>query len=224
MTNQLLDFESFGTVTVQELEPATHRPAKGGDRIGGLQAELLSRALAGDQEAFYQLVKPNERMIYSMAFSMLRNQEDAEDVAQESVLKAFMHLASFRGDCKFGTWLAQIVINEGRMRLRKRSNGLFASLDSSQQDDEGNAVPWDMADSRPVASDIYETKELGVRLERAIARLAPIYREVFVLRDVNQMSIAETAKALKISEASVKTRLLRARLKMREALSEYQIA
>jgi RNA polymerase sigma-70 factor (ECF subfamily) len=152
-----------------------------------------------------------------MAQSILQNEADAEEAAQEAVIKAFTHLASFRCESKFSTWLIQILINEARMRLRKEHRSLYESLD--EQRDEESYVPRDFADWREIPSEQLQRKELRHALRRAIAALAPKYRQVFVLRDVQNLSIAETANALGITTASVKTRLLRARLMMRDALA-----
>jgi RNA polymerase sigma-70 factor, ECF subfamily len=183
------------------------------------EAALIARVLAGESKAFYELVRPYERSIYTAAYSILGNEADAEEVSQEAVLKAYRHLARFRAESKFSTWIVQITINEARMKLRKDRRKLYESLDEARADQEGDYFPKDYADWRPIPSEALEQKELRQALSRAIASLSPIYREVFILRDVQKLSIAETAKMLGISEASVKTRLLRARLQMRDALA-----
>lgn len=183
------------------------------------EAALIARVLSGESKAFYELVRPYERSIYTAAYSILGNEADAEEVSQEAVLKAYKHLARFRAESKFSTWIVQITINEARMKLRKDRRKLYESLDETREDQEGDYFPKDYADWRPIPSEALEQKELRQALARAIASLSPIYREVFVLRDVQKLSIAETAKMLGISEASVKTRLLRARLQMRDALA-----
>jgi len=183
------------------------------------EAALIARVLSGESKAFYELVRPYERSIYTAAYSILGNEADAEEVSQEAVLKAYKHLARFRAESKFSTWIVQITINEARMKLRKDRRKLYESLDETREDQEGDYFPKDYADWRPIPSEALEQKELRQALARALASLSPIYREVFVLRDVQKLSIAETAKMLGISEASVKTRLLRARLQMRDALA-----
>jgi RNA polymerase sigma-70 factor, ECF subfamily len=227
MTNQLIN---FGTMASGDFDKASVFASSARPHLIGRSTQtiadasesaLVERAMSGDREAFYELVRPSERMIFSAAYSILKNEEDAEDVAQDAILKALVHLGSFRGDSKFGTWLVQIVINESRMRLRKRNRRYFESIDAEPSEDSERA-PMEIADAKPLPSQEAETNELRTRLEKAIMDLSPIYREVFVLRDVNQLSIIETAKALGISEASVKTRLLRARLKMREAFADYE--
>jgi len=183
------------------------------------EAALIRRICDGDHEAFYELVRPYERAIFVAARSVMDNDADAEEVAQEAVLKAFTHLKSFRGESKFSTWLVQITINEARMKLRKDRRHLYESIDEGHQDEEGEHWPIDYADWRPIPSEALETKELREALEKAIASLAPKYREVLLLRDVQHLSVAETAKVLGISEANVRTRLLRARLQLRDALA-----
>jgi RNA polymerase sigma-70 factor (ECF subfamily) len=165
---------------------------------------LIERVCSGDQAAFYELIKPYERAV---------------EVAQEAILKAFTHLKGFRRESKFSTWLIQIAINESRMRLRKDRKHLYESIDDSKDSEEGDYLPKDYADWREIPSEELQRGRLKEALQKAIAGLAPKYREVFVLRDVEEMNIADTAKALGITEASVKTRLLRARLQMRDALA-----
>jgi RNA polymerase sigma-70 factor (ECF subfamily) len=183
------------------------------------EAALIARVLEGEKEAFYQLVRPHERSIYMAAFSILGNEADAEDVSQEAVLKAYTHLSRFRAESRFSTWIVQITLNEARMKLRKDRRKLYESLDQARDGEEGDYVPRDFADWREIPSETLQQKELRQALARALASLAPKYREVFVLRDVEKLSIAETAKMLGLTEASVKTRLLRARLQMRDALA-----
>ena len=180
---------------------------------------LIARVLSGDSEAFYTLVRPYERGIFYAALSILQNDADAEETCQEAILKAFKGLSSFRQEAKFSTWLTQIVINEARLRLRKDRRTLYDSIDEGQADDEGDYIPRDFADWRDIPSECLEKQQLRDALKKALASLKPKYREVFILRDVQQLNIADTAKTLGISEASVKTRLLRARLMMRDALA-----
>jgi len=183
------------------------------------ELSLIDRICAGDKTAFYDLIRPYERAVYTSAYSILQNEADAEEVAQEAFLKAFRHLKTFRREARFSTWLIQIAINESRMRLRKDRKNLYESIDEGKDCDEGDYIPKDFADWREIPSEAFERSRLKKALHTAMAGLAPKYREVFVLRDVEEMSISETANALGITEASVKTRLLRARLQMRDALA-----
>lgn len=183
------------------------------------EPELINRVLDGEKQAFYELVRPYERTLFLTANAVLGNQADAEDVAQEAVLKAFTNLQKFRGESKFSTWLVQITVNEARMKLRRDRRKLYESIDKGIEDKEGDYVPRDFADWREIPSEALQRKELREALARALNSLKPMYREVLVLRDVEHLSIAETAKTLGISEASVKTRLVRARFHMRDALA-----
>ncbi len=178
---------------------------------------LIDRVRAGDYEAFYELVRPHERAIYVAAYSILQDQSEAEDVAQEAALKAFRNLHQFRGDAKFGTWLVTIAINEARMRLRSRQRARFESLDA-QSGDEADYVPVQLRDWREIPSQALEREELRQALARALASLDEKYREVLVLRDVQMLNVAETAQVLGITPGNVKVRLLRARLQMRDRL------
>jgi len=180
---------------------------------------LIERVCAGEKHLFYELISPYERQVYVAAFSTLQNEADAEEVAQEALLKAFSHLSGFRRESKFSTWLIQITINEARMKRRKDRKALYESLDKQNTDEEGDYIPKDFADWREIPSESLERNELKQALQRALASLDGKYREVFIMRDIEDLSIAETAQALGITEASVKTRLLRARLQMRDALA-----
>jgi RNA polymerase sigma-70 factor, ECF subfamily len=182
-----------------------------------LEAALIARVCEGEKEAFYELVRPYEKALYVAARSVLGNDEEAEDAAQEAVLKAFVNLRDFRAESKFSTWLIQIAINEARMRLRKQHRELYEAMEQSGA--EGDYTPRDFADWREIPEETLHRKQLREALTKAIAALETKYREVFVLRDVQHMSIAETARMLGITAANVKTRLLRARLQLRDALA-----
>jgi RNA polymerase sigma-70 factor, ECF subfamily len=182
------------------------------------EQRLIQRIRDGEHEAFYELIRPYERRVYAAAFAILRNETDAEDCAQEAVLKAFKHIRQFRAEAKFSTWLIQISVNEARMRRRKERADLVEPIDK-EKNEEGSYMPRDFADWRDIPSEVLERKEVREKLAEALASLGQIYREVFVLRDMEQMSIEETANALGISTASVKTRLLRARLMLRDLLA-----
>jgi len=188
-------------------------------RLEVSEAELIRRVCQGDKEAFYGLVRPYERAVYVAAVSILNNPADAEEVAQEAVFKAFAHLAGFRAEAKFSTWLIQITINEARARLRKDRRHLYESIDEQRTDEEGDYSPKDFADWREIPSETLKRDELRNALKRALASLPLKYREVLILRDIQNLSIEETAEILGISEGNVKTRLLRARLQMRDALA-----
>jgi RNA polymerase sigma-70 factor (ECF subfamily) len=180
---------------------------------------LVRRVQNGDSDAFFELVRPYERAVFLAALSLVKNDADAEDVAQEAILKAFKNLARFRQESKFSTWLIQIAINEAKMRLRKDRRHLYESIDEGRLGDEGDYIPKDFADWREIPSEALEQKELRKALTKALDSLPEKYRTVLILRDVQHLSIAETAQVLGLSEANVKTRLSRARLQMRDALA-----
>ena len=179
---------------------------------------LISRVQRGENQLFYELVRPYERRVFAAAKAILRNESDAEDVAQEAMLKALRGIRQFRADARFSTWLIQITVNEALMRRRKQRNGVMEAIDD-RRDTEGEYAPRDFADWREIPSEALERKEVRQRLAQALASLDRKYREVFVLRDMEQLNIQETADALGISIASVKTRLLRARLMLRDLLA-----
>src|ERR1700733_5082378 len=167
---------------------------------------LIARILAGERELFHELVRPYEKSIYFAAFSILQNEQDAEDAAQEAVLKALKNLHSFRAESKYSTWLMSIAINEARARLRHARVLKFESVDEPAKDDDSSFVPALIRDWREVPSQALERKELRELLQSAIAALPEIYREILLLRDVEEMNIADTAAALGVSEGVVKTR------------------
>jgi len=182
------------------------------------EESLIQRIREGEHELFYELIRPYERRVYSAALAILRNEADAEDAAQEAVLKAFKNIRQFRGEARFSTWLIQITVNEARMWRRKEHAHLVEAI-VDREDAEGDYIPRDFADWREIPSETLERKEVREKLAEALEALGHIYREVFVLRDMQHLSIEETAKALGISTASVKTRLLRARLMLRDLLA-----
>jgi RNA polymerase sigma-70 factor, ECF subfamily len=182
------------------------------------EERLIQRIREGEHELFYELIRPYERRVYSAALAILRNEANAEDAAQEAVLKAFKNIRQFRGEARFSTWLIQITVNEARMRRRKEHAHLVEPI-VDREDAEGDYIPRDFADWREIPSETLERKEVREKLAEALEALGHIYREVFVLRDMQHLSIEETAKALGISSASVKTRLLRARLMLRDLLA-----
>ena len=182
-------------------------------------AELIARILSGERELFHELVRPYEKSVYFATFSILQNEQDAEDAAQETVLKALKNLRNFRAEAKFSTWLISIAVNDARARLRHARLLKFESIDETPPDEDGGFTPSVISDWREVPLQALERKELRALLQKAIACLPEIYREVLLLRDVEEFSIAEAATALDVSEGVVKTRLLRARLMMQKLLA-----
>lgn len=184
------------------------------DRVIEAERALIAEILAGNQERYYELIAPIERRVYYTAYGILRVEADAEEVAQEAILKGFRGLRAFRGDARFSSWLLSIVANEARMRLRKRREVSLELLKSADNEDE--YTPAELAEWREIPIEALAQKELAARLEEAVAVLPDIYREVLILRDVDGLNIAETSAALGISVPAVKTRLLRARLMVRD--------
>jgi RNA polymerase sigma-70 factor, ECF subfamily len=182
------------------------------------EQHLIELVQRGHNELFYELVQPYERRVYAAAFAILRNESDAEDVAQEAMLKALANIRQFRAEARFSTWLIQITVNEALMRRRRERTVAMEGLDNRPEED-AEYTPREFADWREIPSEALERKEIRRRLAEALASLDPKYREVFVLRDMQQLNIQETAEALGISIASVKTRLLRARLMLRDMLA-----
>jgi RNA polymerase sigma-70 factor (ECF subfamily) len=182
------------------------------------EAALIARILAGERELFHELIRPYERGLYLAAFSVVQHEADAEDIAQESVIKAYKGLKSFRGDARFSTWLMAITLNEARSRRRKTTGEQLDFL-SEGDDSGGDYTPSVLADWRYIPSEQLERKELRQSLRDAIAKLSPEYREVLILRDVRGMSIAETAAATGVNEGLVKVRLFRARISMQKLLA-----
>jgi RNA polymerase sigma-70 factor, ECF subfamily len=179
------------------------------------EPRMIASILAGDTQLFHELIRPYERRVYAMALSFLRNEADAEDVAQEAFLKAFRNLVSFRGDAKFGTWLVSITLNEARSRIRRRDAVKMESLDEP----EGQTSPALLRDWKEIPSEALERKEVRSLLHHAITALPAIYREVFQLRDIEQLSVNEAAEALGITTSSVKVRLHRARMMLQKNLA-----
>src|ERR1700753_670262 len=181
------------------------------------EAQMIASVLAGNSQVFHELIRPYERSVYSMALSLLQNEADAEDAAQEAFLKAFRNLERFRGDAKFSTWLISITLNEARSRLRHKKT---AKTDSLDELNEGEHVsPALLRDWREIPSEALERQEVRLLLQDAITNLPPIYREVFVLRDMEDLSVNQSAETLGISVAATKVRLHRARLMLQKRLA-----
>ncbi len=182
------------------------------------ESALVAQAKAGDQNAFSELVRRYERKIYRLAKNITRNDEDAEDVLQDAFLKAYTHLDNFKGDSKFYTWIVRIAVNEALMRLRKRKNDRSVPLDEPVDLGE-ETVTREIAVWEDNPEQQYSQEEWRRILDEAIDTLKPDFRTVFVLRDIEELSTEETAETLGISIPAVKSRLLRARLALREKLT-----
>jgi RNA polymerase sigma-70 factor (ECF subfamily) len=182
------------------------------------EQQMIASILAGESHLFHELIRPHERSVYMMALSLLHSEADAEDAAQDAFIKAYRNLRGFRGESKFGTWLISITLNEARSRLRRAKIVKTESLDQSP-DEDGHISPALLRDWREIPSEALERHEIRHLLQKAVGELPPIYREIFLLRDVQELSIAETAEALQITTVSVKTRLHRARTMLQKNLA-----
>jgi len=183
------------------------------------EPQLVASARAGDAAAFEELVARYEGKIFRLTSNITGNREDAEDAMQDAFFKAYSHLDGFHGDSRFYTWLVRIAANEALMRLRKRRPGQF-SLDEPLQG-ESDLMPRELEDWRPSPEREYALAEMQQILIDTVERLEPEYRIVLALRDVEELSTQETAEALGISVSAVKSRLLRARLMLRDKLSRH---
>jgi len=182
------------------------------------EAELVEKARGGNVRAFTELVTRYERNIFRLALHITQNREDAEDVLQEAFLKAFQHLDQFQGQSKFYTWIVRIAVNEALMKLRKRKSDRTVSLDEELDTGEDTLVR-EIAVWGEDPEQLYSREELQQILNQAIQSLSAPYRTVFALRDIEELSTEETAAALGLTIAAVKSRLLRARLMLREKLT-----
>jgi len=182
------------------------------------EAQIISAIVCGETHLFHDLIRPHERSVYGMVFSLLQNEADAEDAAQEAFLKAFRNLSKFRAESKFSTWLISIALNEARSKLRQKKAMKIESLDAGSEED-GHVSPAILRDWREVPYEALERKEVRQMIQLALADLPGIYREIFLLRDVEELSVNESAEALGISVASVKVRLHRARMMLQKTLA-----
>ncbi len=183
------------------------------------EAPVVARARTGDTGAFTELVNRYDRKIFRLARHITQSQEDAEDILQETFLRAYEHLDDFQGNSKFYTWLVRIAVNQSLIKLRKRRSDRSVSLDETLDTGEDTVTReiavWDNPEQN------YSREEIHAILEEAVESLPPIFRAVFALRDIEELSTEETAAVLNISVPAVKSRLLRARLRLREKLTRY---
>jgi RNA polymerase sigma-70 factor, ECF subfamily len=186
----------------------------------GAELALVNAAREGDMQAFEQLIQKYDRNVFRIAQHITQNREDAEDVVQDAFLKAYQNLNKFQGNSKFYTWLVRIAVNEALMRLRKRKADKTVSMDEDVETEDGS-MPREVADWSPNPEQLYGQSELSDILGKTIQGLPAGFRTVFVLRDVEGLSTEETAEMLGLSVPAVKSRLLRARLQLRERLNRY---
>ena len=182
------------------------------------EAEIIAAILGGEAQLYHELIRPYERSVYMMALSYMKNEAEAEDVAQESFIKAFRNLSMFRGDAKFSTWLISITLNEARNRLRRQGIVRMQSLDEPP-DEEGSVSPALLRDWREIPSETVEREEVRTLIQKAVETLPEIYKQVFLLRDIEELDVNETAQTLSISISNVKVRLHRARMMLQKELA-----
>ena len=179
---------------------------------------MIAAVLAGEIQVYHELIYPYERSVYVMALSYMKNKADAEDVAQEAFVRAFRKLSTFRAESKFSTWLISITINEARTRLRRQALIRTEPLDQLPDEDKG-VSPALLRDWREIPSEAVEREEVRNLIQRAVEQLPDIYQQVFFLRDIEELTINETAEALNITIPSVKVRLHRARMMLQKQLA-----
>ena len=182
--------------------------------------ELVGLAKSGQMDAFDELVNRHERKIFRLTQHITGNREDAQDALQETFLKAFSRLSQFQGDSQFYTWLVRIAVNESLMKLRKGRAHPTVSLDEPIETDD-DLIPRELGTWDRNPEQLYSEQEWREMLDRAVQSLPPIFRTVFVLRDMDQLSTEEAAEVLQLSVPAVKSRLLRARLQLRDKLSKH---
>jgi RNA polymerase sigma-70 factor (ECF subfamily) len=181
---------------------------------------LVHATKRGSVAAFDKIVRRYDRRMLRIAQSVTHNREEAEDAVQEAFLKAYQKLDQFRENATFSTWMIRIVLNEALMKLRKQRTFREESLDGDSSNDS-DALPRDVTDWSPNPQELYGATEFREILIKCLGRLQPALRVVFVLRDVEDLSISETCEVLNLSEAAIKSRLFRARLRLRETLTRY---
>lgn len=182
------------------------------------EAMLIAAIVAGETQLYHELIRPYERSVYLMAMSYMKNKTDAEDIAQEAFIRAFRNLASFRSEAKFSTWLIGIALNEARSRLRRQSVVRMESI-GEPPSEERSIAPALLRDWREIPSETLERAEIRKLIQEAVDALPDIYRQVFLLRDVEELNMNETAQALNISITNVKVRLHRARMMLQKQLA-----
>ncbi len=183
------------------------------------ESALIARIIAGERNLFHDLIRPYERRVFLAAFAILRGTAEAEDAVQETMLKAYRNLKSFRGEARFSTWLTSIAINEARGRQRKLIGEATVSIDA--ENEQGNLLcdPYLLRDWRELPSEVLERADVARLLQAAVQQLPDIYRTVFVLRDMEEMSTEDAARVLGLQPGTVKVRLHRARMMLQRHLA-----
>jgi RNA polymerase sigma-70 factor, ECF subfamily len=206
----------LGLMTVEHTQVAQSQEERG-------EPLLIQRILAGEVNLFHDLIRPYERGAFIVAYSILRNRDDAEEVVQQAMLNIFTHLGQLAEPEKFKAWAMRVVENEAKMYRRRRREHLYETIDelAEAREDAKPIRPRQFADWRDLPTDVVEQKEVREAIAKALVELPEIYREVFVLRDMQHFDTDETARILGLGESAVKTRLHRARLMMRESLTPH---
>jgi len=189
-------------------------------KVASDDLDLVHATKDGDVAAFEQLVKRYDRKLLRIAQCVTHNREDSQDAVQEAFLKAYQNMAEFREDSQFSTWLIRITLNQSLMKLRKQRAVREVSLDEGFQADE-DILPIEVTDWAPDPEQLYRASELRNILIKTLEQVSPILQTVFVLRDIEGLSIRQTAEVLNLSRAAVKARLWRVRLQLRELLNKY---
>ena len=185
---------------------------------GTTDRELIARILAGERKLFHDLIRPYERAAFVAAFSVVHNHADAEEAAQEAMIKAFTRLGQLSEPEKFKSWLLTIAVNEARLKRRSAHGHMFEPLEGIDHETD-EPMPRNFADWRENPHEALERKEVREAVARALQELPEMYREIFILRDVQQLSIAECTEILGVSTEVIKVRLHRARLLIREQIA-----
>ena len=180
------------------------------------ERSIIEKVLAGDRNAFEDLVIANQTNVYNLALKMTKNEEDALDISQEAFFKAYRSLNSFRGECKFSVWLYRLTYNICIDFLRKKAKEKVVSLD--YEDDTGEAIPLEIPDVRDLPEDSVVRSEVRKTIAESLSELSQKHREVLIMREVNAMNYEEIAETLLISVGTVKSRIARAREKLAEIL------
>jgi RNA polymerase sigma-70 factor (ECF subfamily) len=214
-STKLLFSESPGTNMTADSAQFAVRTAASDD------LDLVYASKNGDVTAFEQLVKRYDRKLLRIAQNVTHNREDSQDAVQEAFLKAFQHLGEFREDSQFSTWLIRITLNQSLMKVRKQRRSIREVPPEEDFQSGENMLPIEVADWAPNPEQLYRASELRDILIKALRELRPILSVVFVLRDIEGLSIAETAEVLSLSHSAVKARLWRGRLQLRERLNKY---
>lgn len=181
------------------------------------EKKLCKDAANGDVASFEALIKPHQTTIFNIAYRICENRNDAEDIAQDALVKAFCSISEFKGESKFSTWLYRIATNTALDAVKRRKRHMTESLDSKIHTDDGE-ITLDIPSSEPSPETRAESKEIKIEVQRALNRLPEINRTIIILRDINGLAYNEIAEILGCSEGTVKSRLSRARQKLKEIL------